>query len=200
MRRSRYFAFLIACAGASSAAACAPAAAGGQGARAAPVTIVMLVRHAEKASETEDDPELSPVGRSRAEALAAALADAGVASVVVTQRRRTGLTAAPLTARQGLVPDTVPTGGTVASHAARVAARIRERHLGRTVLVVGHSNTIPPIMAALGAPALPDICDGTYDHLFILVLRDGIASGLTRARFGAASPPGTPGCTGMEGP
>jgi len=199
VRRSRFFAFLIACAGASS-AACAPAAAGGQGARAAPLTIVMLVRHAEKANETEDDPELSRVGQSRAEALAAALADAGVASVVVTQRRRTGLTAAPLTARLGLAPDTVPTGGTVASHAARVAARIRERHLGRTVLVVGHSNTIPPIMAALGAPALPDICDGTYDQLFILVLRDGVASGLTRARFGAASPPGTPGCTGMEGP
>lgn len=161
-------------------------------------TIVLLVRHAEKASESEDDPPLSAAGRERAAALAGALADAGVSAVVVTQRRRTGDTAAPLTARSGVVPDTVPTGGTVARHAAAVAARIRERHLGRTVLVVGHSNTIPAIMAALGARPMPDICDATYDQLFVLVLRDGVARGLTRARFGAASPRGGEGCTGME--
>ena len=167
-------------------------------ARATSTTVVMLVRHAEKASETETDPPLSATGQARARALAEALADAGVSSVVVTQRRRTGDTAAPLTAARGLVPDTVPIGGPVPDHAAAVAARIRARHLGGTVLVVGHSNTVPPIMAALGAPAMPEICDGTYDQLFILVLRDGVAGGLTRARFGAASPAGGADCTGMQ--
>jgi broad specificity phosphatase PhoE len=167
-------------------------------ARTTSTTVVMLVRHAEKASETEADPALSAVGQARARALAETLADAGVSAVVVTQRRRTGDTAAPLTAAHGLVPDTVPIGGPVAGHAAAVAERIRARHLGRTVLVVGHSNTIPPIMAALGARPMPDLCDGTYDQLFILVLRDGVADGLTQARFGAASPPGGADCTGMQ--
>ena len=167
-------------------------------ARATSTTVVMLVRHAEKASETDTDPALSASGQARARALAETLADAGVSAVVVTQRRRTGDTAAPLTAARGLVPDTVPIGGPVASHAAAVAERIRARHLGGTVLVVGHSNTVPPIMAALGARPLPDICDGTYDQLFILVLRNGVADGLTRARFGAASPAGGADCTGMQ--
>jgi broad specificity phosphatase PhoE len=161
-------------------------------------TIVILVRHAEKASETETDPALSAAGKARAKALAEALADAGVGAVVVTQRRRTGDTAALLTAARGLVPDTVPIGGPVPAHAAAVAARLRERHLGGTVLVVGHSNTIPPILAALGGPELPDLCDGSYDQLFILVLRNGAAPALTRARFGAASPAGGEACTGMQ--
>jgi broad specificity phosphatase PhoE len=176
-----------------------PAGAAAQGGHAGDTatTIVLLVRHAEKASETDADPGLSAAGQVRAEALAATLADAGVASVIVTQRRRTGATAAPLTALRRLVPDTVPLGGTVASHAASVAARIRERHLGHTVLVVGHSNTIPAIMAALGAPPMPDLCDDAYDGLFVLVLRNGVAGGLTRARFGATSPAGGEGCTGM---
>jgi len=162
-------------------------------------TVVMLVRHAEKASEAETDPALSAAGEARARALAETLADAGVSAVVVTQRRRTGDTAGPLTAARGLVPDTVPIGGPVAGHAAVVAARIRARYLGGTVLVVGHSNTVPPIMAALGARPMPELCDGAYDQLFILVLRNGVADGLTRARFGAASPAGGADCTGMQG-
>ncbi len=119
-------------------------------------------------------------------------------AVVVTQRRRTGDTAAPLTAARGLVPDTVPIGGPVAGHAAAAAERIRARHLGGTVLVVGHSNTVPEILAALGARPMPDLCDGTYDQLFILVLRNGVADGLTQARFGVASPAGGADCTGMQ--
>jgi broad specificity phosphatase PhoE len=161
-------------------------------------TIVFLVRHAEKASETETDPALSPAGRARAEALAGALAGSRVTGVVVTQRQRTGDTAAPLAGPLGVVPDTIPLGGTVASHAAAVAARIRARHRGGTVLVVGHSNTIPPIMAALGAPALPDLCDASYDQLFMVVLRGGAEPAVTRARFGAASPAGGADCTGMQ--
>jgi broad specificity phosphatase PhoE len=167
-------------------------------ARTTSTTVVLLVRHAEKASETETDPALSAAGQARARARAETLADAGVSAVVVTQRRRTGDTAAPLTAARGLVPDTVPIGGPVAGHAAAVAERIRARHLGGTVLVVGHSNTVPPIMAALGARPLPDLCDGSYDQLFILVLRNGVADGVTRARFGAASAAGDAGCTGMQ--
>src|SRR5690348_17209435 len=55
---------------------------------------VILVRHAEKASQTESDPVLSEAGTQRAKDLAAALADAGVGSVITTQLQRTRLTAA----------------------------------------------------------------------------------------------------------
>jgi hypothetical protein len=39
---------------------------------------------------------------------------------------------------------------------------------GSTILVVGHSNTVPAIVSALGAPAMPEIGDDEYFHLFIV--------------------------------
>jgi phosphohistidine phosphatase SixA len=53
------------------------------------------------------------------------------------------------------------------NHAHEVAARVREHGAG-TVLVVGHSNTVPAIVEALGAPAVGAIADDEYFHLFIV--------------------------------
>jgi hypothetical protein len=36
------------------------------------------------------------------------------------------------------------------------------------VLVVGHSNTVPAIVAALGGPRLPDLCDASYATMFVV--------------------------------
>lgn len=161
-------------------------------------TVVILVRHAEKASETADDPSLSATGRARSEALARALADAGITRAIVSQRRRTHETATPLLAALGVVPDTISIAGTVPAHASAVAARIRTRHAGQTVLVVGHSNTISPIIAELGAGVLPDICDAAYAAMFIVVMRDDGPARLIRSRFGAADPPAADACHGPE--
>ena len=61
---------------------------------------VFVVRHAERADDgaakLEDDPDLSAAGRARAEALAAALEDAGITAIFATQYKRTHQTAAPL--------------------------------------------------------------------------------------------------------
>ncbi len=166
-------------------------------------TVVILVRHAEKAAEPANDPPLTPAGEARAAALAGALRDARVAGIVSTQFRRTLETAAPLARALGLVPDTVRAGGRTAElHAQAVAAHVRARYAGRTVLVVGHSNTIPPIIAALGGPRLPDLCDPEYAHLFVLVLRaDGTAS-LVDGQVGTPDPPSAPDCrrTMRQGP
>lgn len=157
--------------------------------------VVILVRHAERAAEPANDPPLTPAGEARAAALAAALRDARVAGIVSTQFRRTLETAAPLARALGLVPDTVRAGGqSAAQHAQAVAAHVRSRYAGRTVLVVGHSNTIPPIIAALGGPQMPDLCDTEYAHLFVLVLRaDGTAS-LVDSQVGTPDPPTAPDC------
>jgi phosphohistidine phosphatase SixA len=144
---------------------------------AAPVTTVILVRHAEKVDDSRD-PALNALGLQRAEALAAALADAGVDVVMTTQFQRTRDTAAPLAAQLGIAPTVIESAG--AGHAADVAARVRE-HPGCTVVVVGHSNTIPAIIAALGGPELT-IEDDEYFHLFVLHLSDdGVR--LIRSRY-----------------
>jgi broad specificity phosphatase PhoE len=156
-------------------------------AQATAPSIVILVRHAEKAAAPAADPALSPAGVARAQALAAALRDAGVTAIVTTQFKRTRDTAQPLAAARGLQPEVVAAAKGEA-HAQAVAAAVR-RHLGGVVLVVGHSNTVSAIIAALGGPRLPDLCDSAYSDLFVLVPGAG-ESKLVRSRYGAGEPGG----------
>ena len=146
---------------------------------------VILVRHAEKRVDAGADPALSPAGEARAAALAEALSGAGVSAILITPFRRTRDTAAPLAARLGIEPVVVGVEGGLDAHAAAVAKAARE--VPGVVLVVGHSNTVPAIIGALGGPALPDLCESSYAHAFVLSEADG-APRLQRWRYGAPHP------------
>ncbi|MBA3672485.1 MAG: histidine phosphatase family protein [Gemmatimonadaceae bacterium] len=152
---------------------------------AAPVTTVILVRHAEKEAEPAADPALTAAGRSRADALAEMVKHAGVDAIVSTRFQRTRLTAAPVAALLGLTVEIIePRAPT---HARDVADAILARHRGGTVLVVGDSNTVPAIVAALGAALPPPICDAQYDNVYVVTIRPERKATLVRARYGAAS-------------
>lgn len=153
--------------------------------RAAPPTVVLLVRHAEKAAEPAQDPPLTDGGHARARALVAVARDAGVSAIITTQYDRTRSTAAPTAAALSITPEVV-SAGPLAQHAKAVADQVR-KHAGGTVLVVGHSNTIPAIVGALGAPQPRDLCDSEYDTLFVVVLADTGPPRVVRSRFGAPS-------------
>lgn len=157
---------------------------------------VILVRHAEKAQVPGNDPPLSEAGTARAEALEVALRDASVRHVIVTSRRRTSLTAASVMAARHLKPVVIPFGDGDSAQVAAVAAAVRRMPKGETVLVVGHSNTVPPIIAALGGPRLPDLCDAAYSTIFVLEL-DRAPVRLVRAHYGAPDPPGADTCSTM---
>jgi phosphohistidine phosphatase SixA len=155
----------------------------------------IVVRHAEKASETERDPMLSTAGQARAAALDSALAGVKITAIVVTPFHRTRETAAVVARRHGLTPIEVAVSGGVPAHARAVAAEVA-RHQG-TVLVVGHSNTVGAIVGALGGPAdVGDLCDSEYQALFT-VLPGG---GMVRSKFGAGNPSHLPACGTMRSP
>lgn len=160
-----------------------------------PATVVLVVRHAERAPGTGDVP-LSEAGQARAQALAQVGRDAGVQVIIHTQFQRTRLTAEPLATALGITPIVVSTQGDAGAHVAAVAAAARQQR-GKTVLVVGHSNTVPAIVAALGGPRLPDLCDATYDNLFVVVLDSEGGVRTVRSHFGAATPVG-PDCNAMR--
>jgi len=156
--------------------------------RLATAQTVVLVRHAEKAPAPKDDPPLSAAGQARARALAEALRDAGVTAVVTTQLARTRQTAAPLATALGLTPEVVRAGGATGEHASAVAAAVRRQPAGSVVLVVGHSNTVPAIIGALGGPRLPQICDAEYANLYVMALDARGGARLVRSKYGAADP------------
>jgi phosphohistidine phosphatase SixA len=74
----------------------------------------------------------------------------------------------------------------VAAHAAAVAAAVRAAGPDAVVLVVGHSNTVPKIVEALGGPPRPDLCDTQYATMTIVRLDGpGIPARVARTSYGA---------------
>jgi phosphohistidine phosphatase SixA len=124
-------------------------------------TTVVLVRHAEKLPDP-NDPGLSEEGHAHAQRLAEMLERTGLAAIYVSEARRTQETAAPVAAAAGLTPREVP-----AEASSRLLRRLKWRHRGDVVLVVGHSNTVPVIADGLGAEiALVEAED--YSGLWII--------------------------------
>lgn len=141
---------------------------------------VILVRHAERPPGT--DPDLNAAGLARAESLAVALARTTVDGILQTQFKRTQQTAAPLARAKGLTPVVVTAGGTDAQHAQAVVAALAP-FTGKTAVYVGHSNTVPAVIQALGIAPPPAIADTAYAHFFI-VRRRGTQAELIRVRYG----------------
>lgn len=147
---------------------------------------VVLVRHAEKAAAPAGDPPLSPAGQARAQALSDQLRGAKVSAILTTQFARTRDTAAPLSARTGVPVRVVPVGANLEEHLAAVVALARAAPADSTVVIVGHSNTVPLLAKALGWPAPPAIADCKYDLLLRMDLAKPAAAP-TPGQYGAAS-------------
>ena len=152
---------------------------------AATTTTVILVRHAEKAASPADDPPLNAAGEARSRELAQAVRDAGVSAIITTQFARTRATGQPIATALGITPTVVAATNT--NHVQDVVAEIR-KHPGQTVLIVGHSNTVPAIVEALGAKRPPAICDSQYDNLYVVTMPSSGAVATIRAKYGEPSP------------
>ena len=103
-------------------------------------SLVILVRHAERAAEPADDPGLSEAGRSRATALLRSLEGSDISAIISSHYRRTRETAAPLATQHGIdVQIMAPGPAGIAAHVAEVAAAVRQQQgqvLVQRVLVV----------------------------------------------------------------
>lgn len=154
-------------------------------------TTVYLVRHAEKAagevSDDPRDPHLTEAGQARANELARVLGEAGIETIFSTPFHRTRETAAALAQQEGVEVTITPIA---AGYSAALAQRIRADYAGRTVLVVGHSNTTPEVIRALGVTTADSLSldESEYDDLFIVTLPPQGGAWLARIHFGAETP------------
>ena len=128
-------------------------------------TTIILVRHAEKVATPGDDPQLSDAGVARAELLSRMFENSGLTAIYTTQYVRTKKTAEPIARKLGLQLQTVD-----AAASKKLVEGIVARHKGRTVLVVGHSNTLPEIIQAFGGGNISEISDDDYDNVYIVTL------------------------------
>lgn len=149
---------------------------------AVPPTVVLLVRHGEK--EQGEDPSLSSAGKARAQALVHAAGSAGVSAVYSTPTRRTQETAQPLAQRLGLRVTVREAGSEQARSFVRELLRAQA---GQTVLVVGHSNTLPALAQALTGQPFPAIGDDEYDRLLVVTVPAAGPAQLVALRYGAPS-------------
>ncbi|WP_046242626.1 phosphoglycerate mutase family protein [Hymenobacter terrenus] len=135
-----------------------------------PETTVYLVRHAEKDTTANPaDPALSPVGQVRAQALSQLLARRRPAALFTTDTKRTRATLAPLVAATNVEPQVYDPKETTA-----LAVRILKEYVGKTVVIVGHSNTLLPLIESLGGtPPVDKIADNEYDYLFTVHISEG---------------------------
>ena len=132
-------------------------------------TTMIFVRHAEKALMPIDDPGLSAEGKLRAAELARQLVDAdvvaGIDAIYSTDTRRTIETAQPTADALELEIQTYENQ----EDDEPVVDAMVNAHKGRIILVVGHSNTLPTMIAALGASKkVPPIAEFEYDNIYVI--------------------------------
>lgn len=123
--------------------------------------VVILIRHADVTPDGGADPPLNAAGTSRAQQLRHVLGDSGVTAIFVSSLQRTRATAQPLADDLGLQ-------AIVQDDTALIADAIRHLANSETALVVGHSNTVPDVVARLGGPPMTPIAATEFDRFVFL--------------------------------
>jgi phosphohistidine phosphatase SixA len=136
---------------------------------------IYLVRHAEKVDESRD-PVLSLQGQRRAVDLALHLRDAEIKKIYVTEFQRTQKTAEVLATQLKVNTQSIP-----AKDIEKLVAILQSEN--DNVLVVGHSNTIPDILKALGVKNVMLIADNEYDRLVLLQMKKDAAPQMQVLRY-----------------
>ncbi|GHN01532.1 phosphoglycerate mutase [Cytophagales bacterium WSM2-2] len=129
------------------------------------LTTFILVRHAEKVSDGSKDPDLTPEGMIRAENLTKLFQNTTISGVYSTPFNRTRKTVASLAQSKSLtVQDYEPAKN-------EAIEKIWNNNLGKTVLISGHSNTIPRIANYLtGTDKFKDFADSDYGNILVITV------------------------------
>lgn len=154
-------------------------------------TTIIFVRHAEREANGGDNPHLSEAGRRRVAELTRQLVDAdvvaGIDAIYATPFRRSQETAQPLAEALHL-----PINNYDAADTETVLETILKNHKGKIILVIGHSDTLPELIANLGASKkVPPIDELEYDNIYIISIPWFGKTKTIRLRYGEPYRPST---------
>ena len=151
-----------------------------------PVTTVILVRHAEKILDPNNqDPDLSPEGFARAQEIARVFSGTGINTIFATQYKRTQQTVKPLSDHTG-----VPVTLVDAKQSDEVVKRIQTSLRGQTIFVSGHNNTVPAIVSTLSGENYPVIPESEYDNVFVVTIYRFGKAKVLKLKYGKESTQG----------
>ena len=134
------------------------------------VTTLYFIRHAEKdrTDKTNRDPHLTDTGQARAEHWNAILKHVNFDAVYSTNYHRTKETASPIANRCKL-------DLTIYNANDLDGTKLVTSNLGKTVLMVGHSNSTPKFVnSVIGQDNYQDIEDNNNGNLYIVTIVDNI--------------------------
>ena len=137
---------------------------------------VFVIRHAEQ-EFTGADPELRPKGTERAAYWARVLEPSGLDVVVTSDLRRSQRTGAIIA--EGLALERLEFG----KHDYKIIVEyLRDNHPEDTILIVGHSGTISPLLREFGHSDRVSISKADYGGLFIVTPIDDASPIVTRLK------------------
>ncbi|WP_462252669.1 SixA phosphatase family protein [Ekhidna sp.] len=142
-------------------------------------TTLILVRHAEKANDGTSNPPLSEAGFQRANNLAALLTAQDISALYSTPFTRTEATLTPIGRDKGIeVQQYDPYAKD------EWLSSLIQKHRGETVVISGHSNTIPTLANALiGSETFSQFDENDYSNLIIIVTDEVGKGKLIRLKF-----------------
>lgn len=127
-------------------------------------TTVYLVRHAEKHLDQGKDPELTEEGIRRSMRWADVFSNQVLDSIYSTKTKRTLNTALPIAESQNkqvVLMEAMPTN----------LFELIAKHHGQSILMVGHSNTLPGLVnAMIGEERYADLDESNFSTLFIVTV------------------------------
>jgi broad specificity phosphatase PhoE len=132
------------------------------------ITTFILVRHAEKdLTQSTNDPDLSPVGKARATRLVEMLKQTDIQAVYSTNFKRTQQTVEQVAQSKSLAVTVYD-----ARNTADIDAMV-QKHVGQTILVSGHSNTVPAFANYLiGEEKYQPMGDGEYGNIIVISITE----------------------------
>lgn len=147
-------------------------------------TTFIVLRHAEKADNSKDT-NLSAEGLIRADELRKTLAPVDVNAIYSTPFNRTKQTVTPLATGKGIAITEYPANKPYEEFVNELIAA----HQGKTVVIVGHSNTVPEILKVLSQNNFNvTINENQFDNLFVVTLTDGQKPTVVTMKYGKSTP------------
>jgi phosphohistidine phosphatase SixA len=150
-------------------------------------TTIYMTRHAERQAPADgivtsaSDPDLTPAGRLRADALRDSLHNKHIAMAFATQYKRTFQTAEPTVIDQHIALHRY-----IADDSNQfIDSLIKVKN--KNFLVVGHNTTVPVMLKHIGLnPGMEKIAEDDYSNLFVVTIKRGLGKKVTlvKKRYG----------------